>query len=645
MYAGNSLRAAAVVWLLAFPAICLAQHATDDPLAAADDAFGLTLGLESVGLYGPGGVRGFSPQTAGNVRINGFYFDQQGSLSNRVVEGSTIRVGIAEIGYPFPSPTGIVDYDLRHAGDGTPTASVVLSDGPYQSRGGSVDGNLPIIGTTLQLPIGAGFQLSTGNSQGNDGYTSKYTSFGAIPQWTPTENITLRAFIDYQSLTSQRTLPNVFPDGDVIPPLLEHYVGQDWAQGHLWTENYGAMLTARLNKHWTLSASGFRSVVDTPVSFSDLYFNTTRTGLSDHQVVSYPDQTTESSSGDLRLAGRFIAGSWRHEVIFEAHGRDTLALYGGSDDVDVGPAYIYQGRQVPEPNFTYGPLTHDRAELWSIGTAYRAQWQAHADFTVGVQRESYDKTVVTPGIPEGRLTDRPLRGYTTGAIQLAKPLTMYASYTQGLEESGTAPSNAQNRGAVLAAARTQQEDTGFRYQLTDKLKLIVGGFEIEKPYYNIDLDNVDRQLGTQRARGFEFSLSGQVTQGMNVNFGLLDGKVAIIGSNLQADGVGPVAFGQPRLLYLFDADYHFQRWPAFSSDLVLFRFGAVPASVDNTLYNPAQVLVNLGGRYRFKLFNHPATLRLAYQDLNNNNFWSTSLSPGFYQFPGSVVIGYLTADL
>jgi hypothetical protein len=35
-----------------------AQHASDDPLATANDAFGLRLGLESIGLYGPGLVRG-----------------------------------------------------------------------------------------------------------------------------------------------------------------------------------------------------------------------------------------------------------------------------------------------------------------------------------------------------------------------------------------------------------------------------------------------------------------------------------------------------------------------------------------------------------------------------------------------------------
>ena len=121
-----------------------AQHASDDPVASANDAFGLTLGLESIGIYSPGGVRGFNPQTAGDVRIDGLYFDQQGALSNRVVEGSTIRVGVSEIGYAFPAPTGIVDYDLRHPGNGTPSATVVASAGPFQAHGLSIDGILPI---------------------------------------------------------------------------------------------------------------------------------------------------------------------------------------------------------------------------------------------------------------------------------------------------------------------------------------------------------------------------------------------------------------------------------------------------------------------------------------------------------------------
>src|SRR6202030_2979853 len=161
-----------------------AQHASDDPLATANDAFGLTLGLESIGLYGPGGVRGFNPQTAGNVRIDGLYFDQQGALSNRVVEGSTVRIGVSEIGYAFPAPTGIVDYDLRNPGTGTPAATVVASAGPFQARGLSIDGILPL-NSRLQLPMGASYQISTQTPFGgpNPGYTTTIVNVGATPQW------------------------------------------------------------------------------------------------------------------------------------------------------------------------------------------------------------------------------------------------------------------------------------------------------------------------------------------------------------------------------------------------------------------------------------------------------------------------------
>ena len=138
-----------------------AQHASDNPVTSADDAYGLTLGLESVGIYNPGLVRGFNPQTAGNVRIDGLYFDQQGGLSDRVVEGSTIRVGVSEIDYDFPAPTGIVDYDLRHAGGDTPSATIIANVGPYEARGVSIDGSLPLMGKELVLPIGVSTQLST----------------------------------------------------------------------------------------------------------------------------------------------------------------------------------------------------------------------------------------------------------------------------------------------------------------------------------------------------------------------------------------------------------------------------------------------------------------------------------------------------
>jgi iron complex outermembrane recepter protein len=627
------------------PLTARAQHAADNPVASADDGFGLTLGLESIGMYSSGSIRGFNPQVAGNVRIDGLYFDQQGALSNRVVEGSTIRIGISEVGYAFPAPTGIVDYDLRRA-NGTATATMVATEGPFGARGLSIDGNLPLVDSRLQLPMGANWQLSTqGTGTANPGYTSTVANFGATPQWTPNDQVTFRAIFDWQRTTDAKTLPLIYTAGDYLPPFVPRgYRGQNWAEGTSLSENYGGFVKAELSRHWSFAAGVFRSISDNPVSFSDLYVDTLRDGLADQLLVGYPDQSVASTSGEARLTGDFTAGSWRHEVVVLARGRDTLALYGGYDIVNAGPALIDQGLQVPEPHFSFSARTDDRAELWSSGLAYRAQWQGHGSLALGVQQEGYDKTVTPPGAPTERLEDHPIRLYGTGALAVTDGLTAYAGYTQGLEDPGTAPTGAENRGAILPAARTWQAESGVRYSLTPSVKLIAGVFEIEKPYFNLDTSGIDRELGVQRATGLELSLSGEPIRNLHLAAGTLWGEVLIIGPDLRAQGVGTTAFGQPHIQGVVSVDYTLTRSPSLSADLTMVHFGISPASVDNGVQNPAQTLWFLGARYRFKIHSYPATLRVQIQNLTDYYFWNMQYSPGFSQVGPRALFAYLTAD-
>ena len=503
--------AVAAIAVLLHVAAARAQHAADNPVASAEDAFGLTLGLETIGMYSPGQVRGFSPQAAGNVRIDGLYFDQQGALSNRVIEGSTIRVGISEIGYAFPAPTGIVDYNLRHAGDGTPGATIIANAGPYDARGISIDGSVPLAGKELLLPMGVSTQVSTQTPFGTyPGYTSTITSAGATPQWSPNDKVTVRALLDWQQTRDATTFPLFFMAGHFLPsPIYRGYLGENWARGRSLTENLGGLVVAQLSREWSLAAGLFHSTSDNPGSFADLYTNIQPTGGSEHLVVGYPDQSAASTSAEARLKGRFRAGDWHHELIFVARGRDVLAHYGGDDAVDVGPATIGTNLQVPEPTFLYSTRTNDRTELWSIGSAYHVGWRERADLEIGLQEENYRKDVASPGTVETSVTDHPLRAYGNSAFALTPQLTLYAGYTQGLEDSGVAPSSAENRGAVLPASRTWQVDSGLRYAVTPRLKVIAGVYELQKPYFNPDTRGIDRELGTQQAKGFELSISGQ----------------------------------------------------------------------------------------------------------------------------------------
>ncbi len=208
-----------------------------------------------------------------------------------------------------------------------------------------------------------------------------------------------------------------------------------------------------------------------------------------------------------------------------------------------------------------------------------------------------------------------------------------------------ASSSAENRGAILPDARTWQADAGLRYSLTPQVKLIAGVFEIDKPYFNIDTSNVDRELGWQRADGFEFSASGAVTKNLNVTAAMLLGEVKTIGPNLQAEGVGPFALNQARFLTTINANYKFRERPALSADVAITHFGSYPASIDDVAQGPAATMVSLGGRYRFEILGAPATLRVQVQNLTNVYFWNLAFnSPVFTQYQPRAVFAYLTTD-
>jgi iron complex outermembrane receptor protein len=382
------------------------------------------------------------------------------------------------------------------------------------------------------------------------------------------------------------------------------------------------------------------------VSFADLYTAIQPNGESEHLVVGFPDQSAASTSGEVRLKGRFHSGDWHHELILVARGRDILARYGGDDAVDVGPAMIGAGVQVPEPAFSYSMRTKDRTELWSTGAAYHFDWRGLAELETGIQEEDYRKTVTLPGAAASEVTDHPLRAYGNSALALTRSVTLYAGYTQGLEDSGIAPSAAQNRGAVLPASRTWQVDSGVRWVVTPRLKIIAGVYDLQKPYFNLDASGVDRDLGVQRAKGLELSISGQQIAHFDINAGVLAARVGIAGPDLATEGVGPIAIGQPRLQYVANVNYTVPKLPAVSLDLAAVHFGSQPASVDNGIYTPAVTQLNLGGRYKLRVFGRNTTLRVQIQNVTDSYWWTNVYTPGDFQWPAPrTLFAYVTTDL
>jgi len=125
------------------------QRAEDNAVTSAEDAFGTSIGLQNVGLYSQTDARGFDPQQAGNLRIEGLYFDQQTyATGSCMVRETAMRIGIAAQAYSFPSPTGIADFSLRTPGDNW-AFSGLASRGPYSGLAIQVEQQMPIQPKTL----------------------------------------------------------------------------------------------------------------------------------------------------------------------------------------------------------------------------------------------------------------------------------------------------------------------------------------------------------------------------------------------------------------------------------------------------------------------------------------------------------------
>src|ERR1700739_4781781 len=86
--------------LVVTPSSAFAQSRSDEnAVTQAEDAFGFSVGRERLGVYNSGNARGFSPSAAGNLRIEGLYFDQEFGLPGTLLDSTSIKVGLSAQGY------------------------------------------------------------------------------------------------------------------------------------------------------------------------------------------------------------------------------------------------------------------------------------------------------------------------------------------------------------------------------------------------------------------------------------------------------------------------------------------------------------------------------------------------------------------
>jgi iron complex outermembrane recepter protein len=625
--------------LIASTTPALAQRANENAVASAQDAFGTSVGNERVGLYSPGSARGFSPVQAGNVRINGMYFDYQADLNQRLISGSNVRVGLTAQGYPFPAPTGVADFSLRLPGSEA-VASTVVGIGPFGGPRLEVDAQLPVT-ETLGVAAGVGVndqELYYGGDQ-------QVRTAAVIARWRPAESVEIIPFWSMQDESGMEAPPLIFTGGAYLPPQIERrrYFGPEWAQNAGQDFNYG-LLSTLSSGDWTLRGGAFRSIAHDERNFIPLFLNTTPEGVANRVILADQARRFASTSGELRLTRQVVEGPRLHEFHLMTRGRIRDRRYGGGQRFEFGPGRIDEPVDAPEPTLTLGPQTKDQVRQLTAGLGYHGRWREVGELSLGIQRTFYEKAVVLPSGALPLSQSSPWLFNGTLSILASSDLVFYGGYTKGLEESPVAPQIAVNRDEAPPAIITEQMDAGFRLNLSQSLRLVAGLFDVRKPYFALDPGLVFRELGVVRNRGIEVSLAGQITPRLSVVLGGVFLDATVSGEQVDLGLIGRRPVGSIGRTINGALNWNLPWVEGLSVDLAYESASERVANAANTLVIPARYGYSLGGRYRFDLFDKPATFRAQLAAVNND-YGYLVFGEGFYYNPSRRFQMSLTVDM
>jgi iron complex outermembrane receptor protein len=591
-----------------------AQRAGENAIAEASDAFGMTVGREEIGLYSATVARGFNPSLAGNLRIDGLYFDQinQAGPGSRLTRGSTVHVGISAQGFPFPAPTGVVNMHLRTPGD-VPVGGVLLGVASYDQAYGEFDFQAPLIDDVFS--VGGGLGYSRNNSFSIADHTDEW-NVGGITRWQPIEAVAITSFFGKTHHDEYGEKAHIFIGDSGWPRYRSvDLMVQPWANYRFDTTTAGTTARYAFAEGWRLDGGVFYSELESPLNVDPFLSNVNSRGEGRYSINAAAPRSNRSTSGELRLSRQLLTETTSQTLYASLKGRSRTLESGGSQAIDIGPGTTRWVPQIQMPTFAPGSNTIVEAEQLTPGVAYEGIWRNVGQISIGLQKSFYDRTIARPNTNPISGSSEPWLYNIGAAAYLGKKVLSYASFTRGFEEIGNAPLNAANRDEAVPAQLTRQIDAGIRYQWTQRLMLVAGVFEIEKPYFDLDESSVYREVGTTTNRGIEVSLAGGVTKNLTVVAGmtLIDPTVTYdtLTGTEEREAVGPL----PGIVRA-NLQYHVPMIPGLMLDAKVESISSRYAKFDN-IRLPALTTADAGARYDLQLLGRNATLRLQLFNITN----------------------------
>jgi len=354
------------------------------------------------------------------------------------------------------------------------------------------------------------------------------------------------------------------------------------------------------------------------------------TGEGQLQIFYRRNQQFDNTNYRGEIYGEVVTGPITHNLSF-GYTTNTRASNtpGVSGTQSLFNQNLYNPREIAPQNVTftgaYSAVTIDDQGLYVFDRMQlNEQWQVLAGLRRGDYRTE-DLRVAADGTRTVRLYNA--QETTPSAAVVYKPrqdVSLYASYVEGLEESGQAPATSANAFQLLDPAESEQVEVGAKFNVGQNSLAQIAYFDIERAStFEDPTTNVFGLNGKANYSGFEMAWTGELNKQLS-----LAASALLMDAELQNDGnpatVGRVPENTAEKTASLFAEYRLISVPGLSFSGGLYYTGERAVNDQNQAFIGGYTVASLGARYSTVIGSTPTQFQLVIDNPTNKNYYSTA---------------------
>lgn len=583
---------------------------------------GVTRSQLSGSTYDNVAIRGILVENRGNYRLNGslpIINLMDVPLENK--ERVEVLKGASSLYYGFVPPSGIVNYVTKRAGT-QPVTSIATSLNQY----GAVDLHADI-GRRFGADNALGLRINavTGREDiGIRNFSGDRQLVSAALDFKVSPTVNLKFDVEHyrKNVSEQAAITVPAAAGGVITlprvPDSKTNLAGEWQRYAAESTNILARADVVLGDNWSAILELGQARMSRDRRFSRFGNYNLATGNGTLTVSQSDGQEFENNNIRTELSGRVMTGGVAHELslgytrnVREQDSRNTPTLTFAQN--------LYNPVTIP-----YTPRTAANASTPSSITdkglyafdrvVLSEQWQVLA----GVRRSEYQSVT-----PTTRYTAEKISPSVSLMYKPASRVSVYASYIEGLEETGQAPFNRANAGELLPPSVNKQIELGVKAEVAQGLLLQAAYFDIKRPSTTVDAANRFVLGGESRYKGLEFAASGEISRQWAVVASALVMDPKIVKTTVLAE-LNKTPENAPKLTYSLFGEYRVASVPGLALNAGWYYTGKRPVNNANQAWIDGAGVLSLGARLRTRLLGANATLQANLDNATDKTYWSTA---------------------